>query len=383
MEAFTSDTIRRLAHAPSGPCLTVYASLTPGRAIENRTRLKNLAKKAAGLLATMDDGMADWLLAPLRQWGLYGDWTNMRGLAYMASPDGRRTVALRSPTVDRVALGSVFLVRPLLRGVCDKRYFLLALSHRAVRLYRGTVDSLQPVDVPGMPAGIEDAQRNHDTDEPLTFHSFRRGNAEAIFHGHGVGIDDHKDDLVSYFRAVDRALHPLLREESDPLLLAGVDYLFPLYAEANTYSHLAPRGLPGNADHATPDALHRATWPLVADTNKLAAKRAVQRFRQAQARGRASCDVRGVVEAAIAGGVESLLLTPRAEAWGHYDAVGCRVVVPLDDNPGDEELWNLAAVHVLRHRGEVYEVDPEDLEGPEAAAVLRMPIVSPEAVSPR
>ena len=355
----------------------MYSPLTPGRADENRTRLRTLTKRAAERLADADDaGMADRLLAPLRQMAAGKQPTPMGGgLGYFASPAGHTALALHSPPVERVAVGSVFVVRPLLPEACDAGYFLLALSHRAATLYRGTSAGIHPVEVPGMPAGIEDALRTHDSDEPLTLHSFRRNRAEAIFHGHGVGIDDHKDDLVRYFRAVDRAVHPVLRGESDPLVLAGVGYLFPLYAEANSYPHLESSGVPGNPDYATLDALHRAAWPLVA--TDAAAERAVRQFRQARGTGRTTCNIQQIVEAAVAGGLETLLLTPMAEAWGHYDPAGHRVEVSASPGSGNDELWNLAAVHVLRHRGEVYEVEPEGLDGSAGGAVLRMPVAAP------
>ena len=40
-----------------------------------------------------------------------------------------------------------------------------------------------------------------------------------------MGVDERKDELLRYFQHIDRGLHALLREETAPLVLAGVEYL--------------------------------------------------------------------------------------------------------------------------------------------------------------
>jgi hypothetical protein len=41
------------------------------------------------------------------------------------------------------------------------------------------------------------------------------------FHGLGASADDEKGGLLRYFRAIDRGLHEMLREERAPLMLAA------------------------------------------------------------------------------------------------------------------------------------------------------------------
>jgi hypothetical protein len=62
-----------------------------------------------------------------------------------------------------------------------------------------------------VPRNLAEALLTHDRDEALTFHTrpTSGGSWGAIFEGHGVGIDDAKDDLLRYFQKIDRALHPL------------------------------------------------------------------------------------------------------------------------------------------------------------------------------
>ena len=62
----------------------------------------------------------------------------------------------------------------------------------------------------------------------------------------GGVTDDTKENLLKYFRLIDRGLHDLFEDERAPLVLAGVEYLFPIYREANTYPRLIEEGIPGN-----------------------------------------------------------------------------------------------------------------------------------------
>jgi len=51
-------------------------------------------------------------------------------------------------------------------------------------------------------------------------------------HGQGADRENVKEDLLQYFQLVDKALHDFNRRASP--MLAGVNYLPPIYHEANT-----------------------------------------------------------------------------------------------------------------------------------------------------
>jgi len=89
------------------------------------------------------------------------------------------------------------------------------------------------------------------------------GHHPAKFHGQGVGIDEAKEDILRYFQHIDRGLHALLKDETAPLMLAGVEYLFPLYQEANTYPHLLEQGITGNPDKLKAETLREKAWDIV------------------------------------------------------------------------------------------------------------------------
>lgn len=362
-----------------GPCVSVYAGATPGGGKANITRLRSQVKLAGRMLAPWADaGTARQVLGPLEDWLHDADRgaSAAHGWACFAAREFFRVHETSAFVLDKAAVGTVFEIRPLLAHAGGgERFFVLTLSHKGAKLFAGTSRSLSPVRVPGMPKGIDDALRAHDSDEPLELHSFRRGTgpatAEAIFHGHGVGIDDHKDDLVRYFRAIDRALRPTLRGESAPLVLAAVGYLGPLYAEANSYPHLSHHQVPGNADRLKVGALHAAAWPVVASAFASRIDAAVCQYDEFRGTGRTAEEPADLVRAAANGDIGTLFIDPSVDVWGRSESGTS--AADSRSGPRAEELTNLAAVHVLRHAGTVYPVTAARLHGQAFAGIRRRP----------
>jgi hypothetical protein len=177
-----------------------------------------------------------------------------------------------------------------------------------------------------------------------------------------VGIDDVKDDLLRYFQQVDRGLHDVLRTERDPLVLASVEYLWPIYRQANTYPHLLEQGIAGSPDRLTDPELHARAWALVQPHFQQAQRKAAALYDQLAGTGRTAKDLAEVVRAASEGRIEVLFVAWGQERWGTFTA-STGVTVHEEAEPGDEDLLNLAAVHTLRHDGTVYVVPPEEVPG--------------------
>jgi hypothetical protein len=193
--------------------------------------------------------------------------------------------------------------------------------------------------------------------------------------GHGVSIDTKKADLLSYFRRIDRALHPLLREEKAPLVLAAVDYLQPLYRRASTYPQLLEVGVEGSPDRLSNRELHDRAWPLVKPLFEAARRRVAAQYRQLAGTERASADLETVVAAAYAGRVETLFVALGRPVWGVFDAAAGRTERHEEPSFGDVDLLDFAAAHTLAHGRTVYAVEPNEVPGgADVAAIFCLPL---------
>lgn len=183
-----------------------------------------------------------------------------------------------------------------------------------------------------------------------------------------------KDYILRYFHQVDGGLRNLLGDEGAPLVLAGVDYLLPIYKEANSYPHLVDVGIEGNPEELSAEGLHEHAWAIVHPLFLSAQKKAAARYRQLAGAGseQASSDPKEIVPAAYHGRVETFFVAVGLQQWGTFDPATNVIQLHKEAEPGDEDLLDLAAVHTLLNGGTVYAVEPEKVpDDAGLAAVFR------------
>jgi hypothetical protein len=388
MDVITRDELKTLLVKARFPAVSFYLPTHRGGAEADPIGWRNLLGQAdkqlveRGLAAAQARellGPARYLLDDAAFWKTQSD-----GLAFFVCPGVVGAFRLPMTFASQALVGERFHIKPLLPLLAsDGRFYVLAVSQNHVRLYQGTAHSLHEVDLKGVPTSLAQALQFHDRDEPLMFHGrpTSGGTWGAIFHGQGVGIDDHKDDLLRYFQAVDRGLHALLREERAPLVLASVEYLWPIYRRANTYAHLVEKGVPGTPDRLSAQQLHEQAWAVVRPVVEQSRRQAAALFAQLAGTGRTSAELDEVVRSAYWGQVEILFVAVGKEVWGTVSPASGQVTVHAKPEPSDEDLLNLAAVHVLMHGGTVHAVRPDEVPGRGlAAAVFWLPLARKQEV---
>jgi hypothetical protein len=155
-------------------------------------------------------------------------------------------------------------------------------------------------------------------------------------------------------------------------VVAGVDYLLPIYREANNYPYLLEAGIAGNPDELSPRELHARAWPLVAPHFRRGEQEAVARYRELAGTGKTANDVRQVVPAAHQGRVDVLFVALNVQRWGVFDATSGTVELREDPGEAATDLHDLAAVHTIANGGTVYALEPGSMADEAAvAAVLR------------
>lgn len=378
MDLFTREELKTLLQEHPGPCVSVLMPAHRGGAEQDPIRFRKLLTEAEKSLIAggRRSPEARELLAPARE--LLDDpifWRNQSdGLALFLAPGFLHCYRLPLALEEQVLVGARFVVKPLLPLLTDDgRFFVLALSQKGVRLLQGTRFHVSEVDLKGVPASLAEALLTHEAKEPFSFYG-RRGGAGAgswggIFHGHGVGIDDSKEELLHFFQKIDRGLQPLLSKERAPLVVAAVDYLLPIYRKASTYPYLLEAGIEGNPERLSNEELHARAWRLVEPSYRKRMEEAAGLYRRLTGTSRTSGALAEVVPAACAGRIETLFVPAGAPRWGRYDASAGVVEHPRPE-AGDEDLFNLAAVEVLHHGGAVYTEALDEADGDRGLAAI-------------
>jgi len=369
MDLLSRDELKRLAAQEDGVFVALYMPTERAGAETrgNSIRFKSLLRKAAALLE--EHGMRTPevrdLLRPAHRLQADGDfWQHQSdGLAAFLTHGFFRYYRLPLAFAELAVVTRRLHLKPLLPLLSsDGRFFVLALSQNRIRLLQGTRYRETEVEVEAMPRSLAEALRYDDPESQLQFHTGAprgAGRHAAIYHGHGVGTDDAKDTILRYFRQIDTALHEVLREEQLPLILAGVEYLHPIYRDASTYPHLIDKGITGNPDRLSSEELRERAWSIVEPIFQRAQQEALEKYRQLEGTRRASNDVRQVVLASHDGRVETLFAALGSQQWGAFDPLRREVQLRDQAAPGDEDLSDLAALRALLTGAAVYALQPE------------------------
>lgn len=381
MNLLNKDELKELMAEQPGQQVSIY--LPTHRAGEDTKqdpiRFRNLLRQAeekliAAGLRTVD---ARTMLQPaLDLEGHSPFWRHLAdGLALFLGVNIFHAHRLPFKFEELVVVGERFHVKPLLPLFSgDGQFYILALSQNGVRLLLGTRYSVAELDLDDVPGSLAETLRHDDQGQPVQLHPRTDGGGQrgAIFFGHGAGSEEDKKNIVRYFRQIDDGLHEILRDEQAPLVLAGVDYLLPLYREANRYRHLLDRGITGNPEEITAEELHRQAWDIVRPDFEQVQQAATARYEQLASSERASSDLAAIVSAAYHGRVDGLWVAVGVQCWGQFEPTADRVDLHATAEPGDEDLLDFAAIHTLLNGGTVYAVQPDEVPGQALlAAVFR------------
>lgn len=383
MSLLSVDELKQLVYRSEGVCLSIYMPLyrIVPEVQQNSIRLKNLMKEAEEKLVAygIDSQEALDCLAPVKEAIDSEDfWAHLNdGLAIFIAPGIFRSYRLPAKFNELVVVSDRFHLKPLLPFLTgDGLFYILALSQKQIRLIECTRYSANEIEVPSLPKDLDEALLYEETAKEGQFRiSAPKGGTNnpaaqpGTFHGQGSSDrDEMKQHLIlQYFYLVDKAVYEYLHDQKAPLVLAGVDYLHPIYREANNYPHLVSEGIMGNPELRKPEELQEQGLPMVEPLFGQALQQASDRYKQLAGTGKASGDVKEAIPAAYYGRVEELFVAVGVQQWGSFDPQTSTVQMHPDEEAGDEDLLNLAAVQTLLNGGTVYAVKPEEV--PDKAAI--------------
>jgi hypothetical protein len=380
MDLLSKEELTALAEQQTSLAVSIFMPThRVGREVQqNPIRLKNLLAEARQKL--IDRGLrspeANQFLEPAQT--LVEDngfWQHQRdGLAIFVAPGLFRTHRLPLPFEEQVVVNNHFYLKPVLPLLKDEGYFyILALSQNEVRLLRGTPYSVIEVEVEDMPQSLAEALKYDEPEKQLQFHTNTpdmRGDRPALFHGHGGGEEDKKERLLRYFQQIDKGLHPLLQKEKVPLVLAGVEYLFPLYREANHYGHLLDSAIEGNPKLLSAEDLQARAWAIVKPFFQQTQQAAWERYEQAINTGLTSQDIKEIVPAAHYGRLDTLFVAEDQQQWGTFNPITQAVHLHQEAEPDNEDLLDTAAIQTILNGGTVYTLAPEQMPDNSRLAAL-------------
>jgi hypothetical protein len=188
--------------------------------------------------------------------------------------------------------------------------------------------------------------------------------------GSSSWTDYGKENILRYLQQVDKGLKLSLKEERAPLVFAGVDYIFAMYREANSFPHLLETSINGNPEQMVAEELQALAWPLVEPWFRKEQEEARVRYQQSIGTGLASNNLEEIVPAAHHGRIGYLFVEVGQEKWGTFNQQTSRAVLHAGAKTGDEDLIDFAAIQTLGGGGKVYAISREKMPDKEPVAAL-------------
>lgn len=376
--ALTRDAIEPLVRHEPGVLVSLYMPIqfqTREEAHQNAHRLRKLVHTAEAELLTrgITEAEARAFLYPVEEL-IAGGVLNVKApaMAVFAAVDFFRVFELPAAVAEQVSVGERFEIKPLLGLISAGPFYVLALSQNHVRLLRVTAEGVHEVVVHGAPENLFAAFGQEHFQRQMQFHTAAQAHMDAdatrISHG---GPRETKDRVVEFLRKVDHGMTAAIHDRTSPMLLAGVNYLLPLYHEVNTYPTLLEEAIPGNADYLSAKELLAAGRAAIGRHIQAQNEVHLATYRELQGTERASSNTRHVVAAADQGRVLFLFVPENTTEWGTVDDAEI-VHVHAQAERGDEDLVNRAALKTLARGGHVCVLPVGEFEvGARMAAVFR------------
>jgi hypothetical protein len=381
MENLTLDQLNLLAQQTASPSISMY--LPTHRAGQDTQqdpiRFKNLLRDAEKqfLSSGMGPRQVSELLKPAQT--LLDDpyfWSHQfEGLAVFMTAADFHWYRLPFKVEELLIIAGAYYIKPVLPLFTNNgHYYILAISQDQVRLFEGTRHSVGQIDLPdGTPQSLDEALQLDDQQKHLQFRTgtAQGGMRDGMFHGQGPGDEESKVLIEHYLNLVDHGLKKIFRQQQAPLILAGVDYLLPIYRKVSEYANIMPEGITGSPEHLRPEELQEQAWPIVEAYFLQELQSAVNQYGQLAGTEKGSNDIAEVVSAAFSGRVDKLVLAVDAQVWGSLNSDTGQVSIDPEGQISHNNLalLDFAAMKTLQNGGTVYGLSQAEMptESPFAA----------------
>lgn len=370
--AIKKDDVLRLSQYHHNSCITIYipthrlgaATLKGEDALALKNQLKEIRNKLSG--QGMNARQIEKLVGPVLN--LIDDadfWRHQtEGLAVFVSDElfEKYTVPVRFEPFNY--LSSEFYLLPLLPLFNDSSlFYLLTLRKDEVKFYEGNKYSLTEIDMTdAIPSRVEDVVGYDYEQKQQQNRSTRGTNRPGSFHGNGESEAKPKNELLLFFREIDRGIMSMLHDfQGPPLVLCCPDYYFPVYREANTHKNLFPGFVSINPAGLDIRQLHEKALDVIGNHFGKQLKERKEKCLIAFERGKSSSNIREIIPAAVEGKIDTLFVEKTTDIFGVYDPSNRDVMIQEKQNMSNVSLINLAGKKVFDQGGKVYILEKHEM----------------------
>lgn len=308
-------------------------------------------------------------------------WQNQtEGLAVFLSSEKMDYYHLPYEVSEYTVISNKYYTKPLIPLFTgDGEYYILALSQNEVRLFRANKQKINEIPMKDAPKNVDAMKVDQDSRTKLQIKTANPVSPTALVYnkntqGQAVENDFDVNQLNRYFRAIDESLDKYKKKENLPLILAGVEYLIPIFKEISKYPNIGDEYIKGNPEILYAEDLHKNSWEIMEPKFIQIQELAEANYNQykGQKNKLYANSLESIIPKAYNGQVETLFIDKDADKWGVHDLEKNKVKIYNKEKFEAEDLIGYASALTTTRGGKVYAVDSERVPGGgEVAAVLR------------
>lgn len=377
MNHITKDHFKELAVINKPHCISIFIPThRAGKEVNEKIDQIDLKNQVQEIKKELEKWQLDpkdisHLLAPVNE--LVEDttfWNNQSdGLAIFRHHDLFEVYTLPVYFTDYYYLSDHFYLKPLVPYLNDDaRFYMLSLSLSSVKFFECFPHHITEIEVQDLlPEKLEEEVGYDYTEKHLQFRSGQVGDGSyAMYHGHGAGTDDEKKEILKFMRAVNKGIMQFLHDKKSPLIIATVDYLYPIYKEANHYKYLWDDFIAGNPEYEEPVALHEKGKYMLDNHFYQHKKKMLNAFEHTLSSNLASYKEDEIIPAAYNQRIDTLFVKNNQEKWGIYNKENNTIIPREKQSQFKTDLLNFATVNTILNGGDVYLTEPEEMPHPDS-----------------
>jgi Bacterial archaeo-eukaryotic release factor family 3 len=363
MQPFTREDLQLLLSEHKPPCvsLCVPTRRAPAEWHQNALTFKNLLREAEKAVQQKKEWKqaAGDLIGKLAALDNQEFWTKQRDtLAVFASPDSFHWWQFGEAMPAEAVVGETFHTKGLVKLLQGEvRYYVLALTKENISLFEGNRETLDVVNVPGMPRGLRDVDtKQFESSLSAKTTAPGAGGGTVMF---GSGRDsltnEHKEELKALFRTVDRALFHVTHDQRAPLILATFDQHHGMFHEVSKNPALLDERIEGDPDKMSLDDIRKRAVALLKPRREKALKEIAATYGTAAAHHRGTNYLPNISKAAVYGRVQALLIEDGRRIGGTLDRKSGEITGMSSSPQADgQDLLDDVSELVLAAGGNVY-----------------------------
>ena len=202
-------------------------------------------------------------------------------------------------------------------------FYILYLSQKEITLYSGENFEINKVDIEELTEVTREELDNRDFQRQLQFFTGAGagagagGRKDSMFYGTGAkDIQIHKY-LLNFFNKIDRSIRKALIDKR-PLILAGTDYIFPIYRRANSYPWIMEEVINGNPKDLNKNELINKAFSILKSHRRKEIECDFIKLLELKNTDltRYSCDLEVIINASYYGKIDEFYLSADNKIWG-------------------------------------------------------------------